>query len=131
MRAVFGPRSPMLYAPMPPTAAPSAQSAQFTAVAEMTVFMVSEPWRQVPAFLKPHHAGSDAPAEARSTTISCPEDWRMSAPSWNEPTSRLFAAVFELQAKFLLIAPASPAQAFQRRLTPGAAAATPAVRARS
>src|SRR5262245_16321366 len=116
---------------MPPTAAPSAQSWQFAAEAEMTVFMVSEPWRHVPAFLKAHHAGSDAPDEARSITISCPDDCRMSWPSSNEPTSRLLAAVFELQAKVLLIAPASPAQADQRRLTPGAAAATPTVRARS
>src|SRR5689334_12988316 len=65
MRAAFGPPRPMLYAPIPPADWPEAQSTQFTAVPGGTKFIASDAWRQVPAFLKPHHAGS-GPADAMS-----------------------------------------------------------------
>src|SRR6516162_7465674 len=41
-RAVFGPRAPMLYAPMPPADCACAQSAQFTAAALYVKFMASD-----------------------------------------------------------------------------------------
>src|SRR5262245_12252615 len=101
-RAVFGPRWPMLYAPIPPAPRPPLQSAQLTAVPGGAVPMASEPVRQVPAFLNAHHAGSVALAEARSITISSPDVWsRPAAPSSNVPT-RVLAPALEAQAKFRL-----------------------------
>src|SRR6185503_19305304 len=130
MRAVFGPRAPMLYAPIPPADAPCAQSMQFTAAAESTWFIVSDAVRHVPTFLNSHHAGSTALAVAMSITISVPTTPGRLAPSSNVPTSWLEPPLL-LQAKLRFCTPPSVEQLSQVSPTPGPAAATLAVTARS
>src|SRR6185503_10241072 len=130
MRAVFGPRAPMLYAPIPPAAAPDAQSTQLTAAALIVLFSVSDVERQVPTFLNAHHAGSVGSADARSITISVPTTPGRLSPSSNVPT-RLLVPAFELHANARFARPPSPLQLLQRSPTPAAAAATLAVTARS
>src|SRR5689334_18110254 len=129
MRAVFGPAMPMLYAPMPPADWAEAQSAQATAEPGIVKFIESADWRHVPAFLKPHHAGS-GPAVAMSMTTSLPDVAIMSSASTYEPT-RMFEPELVLQAKLRFVVPPSPKQFTHLMLQPGSAAATPAVRARS
>src|SRR5262245_9516873 len=107
------------------SAVPFAQSEQFTAVTGIAVENKSEPWRQVPAFLNSHQAGSTGPYPPKSTTISLPTRSEMSMGDTHEPTS-VFVPLFVSHANDLLDAPPSPRQASQRRFTRSSAWALPA-----
>src|SRR5262245_42790794 len=104
---------------MPPNDWPLAQSEQATAVGATTVFMESEAWRHVPAFLNAHHAGSVAADATRTMPISWPVAWSTSVLSWNEHTSTSLP-LFVSHANALFSRPPSPRQWSQRILTPGA-----------
>src|SRR5262245_42568448 len=129
-RAVFGPLMPMTYAPIPPAVSPAPHSGQSGAEAICTRLKPIAPWRHVPPFLNAHHAGSVAPAEASSRTISFPDTLARSTPSLKLPT-RTSVPVLTSHANDLFWTPPSRRHEFQRRPSPWADGAAWACEARA